>query len=976
MKRVLQVVSWLLLSAVVAQAQISGGAITGTLHDDQGGALADTTVVLTGVDFKIESTTDATGKFRFLNLAPGEYRLVATRAGFSDFVQKGIVVGVGATADLVGTMKLASVQESVTVAAGAPPSIADTRTTGTTTNVTRQYLENIPTSRDPFTLLRSVPGVLVDRVNVGGSENGQQSNPVSKGTRPFDATWTLDGVVVTDMVNTGASPIYFNHDNFEEVEITTAGQDIVQPTGGLGVNLVVRRGTNDFHGLMRGYISGNALEASNVSSELVARGVTSETADHTEKISDWGLDLGGPLVRDRLWFYGSYSQQDVQLVRTGQVGPIQHVCGPVPAVPALDCTSIRNPNLKINWQASLRDRVSFLYFDGDRIRDGRPPTVSGVTLPTNAPTALQNQRNAYANNPFHGLWKLEDSRTFGSSLFASGKVAYFNTGFELQPTGGMDMTSGRSLLTGISYGSVNSQVNLRPQWIAAADGAAFRTTGKISHDIKFGTGWRRVTAETDTVWPGNGFLAIENSPTDHRVRIFREGHGANRVESASLYLGDTMQLTRLTVEGGVRFDHQTGAALPSSAAANPVFPNLVPGVQFPGYNLPLAWNTWSPRAGVTYALTDSRHAILRASVSRYAGQMPTAVPALLNPSTSVGFRDYRWSDVNGDHLATPDEVLLNQFVTSGGGFNAANPTAVTSPNQLASDFRSPVTTSVVTGVDYEVRTNLVAQVRYSYTRSINTIGNTLTRVGVSPSDYSPAPDVVGTLPNTGLHYDIPTFALNNAALFNSGGGVVVGNWNGYWSDYHGVELGVVKRLSAGWMAHVAVSLNDAREHYTQQGLTDAFGNPTRTDTEPLVNGGQYAPSPGNDVFLNARWQVTAEGLYMLPKQIQIATSIFGRQGYPFAPYKQVVLGLADQVRVLLTPQVDTYRMPNVWETDLRIQRPFVVDRVRISLMADIFNLFNTNTVLLRIRNVDAPNYDAIEQEMSPRILRLGATIGF
>ena len=110
---------------------------------------------------------------------------------------------------------------------------------------------------------------------------------------------------------------------------------------------------------------------------------------------------------------------------------------------------------KVNWQASRRNRVSFLYFDGERIREGRAPVVQGIFFP--AATATHDQHNVYADNPFHGLWKVEDNRTFGSALFASAKLAYFNTGFQLDPVGGMDMTSGRSPLLGRSFGSVNRQ---------------------------------------------------------------------------------------------------------------------------------------------------------------------------------------------------------------------------------------------------------------------------------------------------------------------------------------------------------------------------------------------------------------------------------------------------------------------------------------------------------------------------------------
>src|SRR4029450_1295167 len=168
-------------------------------------------------------------------------------------------------------LKVAPVAETVTVLGVSP--IVDTRASGTATNFTASELNAIPTSRDPWALLRTVPGVMVDRVNIAGNETGQQSNFQSKGTRPQDAVWTMDGVVVTDMAAIGASPTYFNYDNFEEVRVSTAGQDLKQPTGGVGLNLVIKRGTNQFRGNARGYFTHDSLEGSNVPDELKSAGV-------------------------------------------------------------------------------------------------------------------------------------------------------------------------------------------------------------------------------------------------------------------------------------------------------------------------------------------------------------------------------------------------------------------------------------------------------------------------------------------------------------------------------------------------------------------------------------------------------------------------------------------------------------------------------------------------------------------------------
>ena len=299
-------------------------------------------------------------------------------------------------------MKVATVAETVTVSGASP--IVDTKATGTATNFTSDELQKIPTSRDPFALMRGVPGVLVDRVNIGGNETGQQSNFASKGTRPQDASWTLDGVEVTDMAATGASPTYFNYDNFEEIQVSTAGNDIKARTGGIGLNMVIKRGTNQFRGSVRGYFDNESMESSNVPDELKATGVTHETSDHNKQISDYGGELGGPIFRNKAWFYGSYSIQDVRLVR--RAGAL------------IDRTQLKNPNVKVNWQASKKDNISFLYLDGFKIKDGRSPGVSGILF--DAPTATYHQDNAYEDTPFHGLWKVADDHVFGTKLFVSG----------------------------------------------------------------------------------------------------------------------------------------------------------------------------------------------------------------------------------------------------------------------------------------------------------------------------------------------------------------------------------------------------------------------------------------------------------------------------------------------------------------------------------------------------------------------------
>ena len=966
--RKLTIIAMLLLgTALPAAAQTQDATVAGSVLDQQGGAIPGADVTLQGPDATLRFTTEPNGAFRFLYLQPGAYHLVAALANFQT-TTRDVVVDSGRQVVVNLTLKVASVSDTVAVVAPAP--MVDVQPIGTATTVTATELEKIPTSRDVFALVRIAPGALLDRVNVGGNETGQAPTIVSKGTRPQDTVWTLDGIVITDMAAAGQTPTYFNYDSFDEVRVSTSGQDIRQATGGVGINLITRRGTNAIHANARGYFTNDSLEASNVPAELQtgATPVTPATADHTTQISDYGFDVGGPILVDRAWFYGSYSTQDVRLYRRSSS--------------TVDKTLLRDPELKLNWQATRKDTLSFLFFNGSKIKDNRSPATAGIIF--DAPTATFHQDNAYTDNPLHGLWRVSNDHVVNGNLFVSANYAYYNTGNALTPEGGMDLLAGRSLVTGRSYGSTSESVNTRPQQTVNADAHAFVTLGGASHDIQFGSGFRRTDAWTLTEWPGNGILALENSATDLRAQVFREGYGGNRADYFNAYVGDTIGVGRVTVNVGLRFDHQDGKALPSSIAASKAFPQLIPGVDFAGYDSPFTWNTFSPRAGVAYALDASHKTIARLSVSRFAAQLSPTTIGGMNPASTAGSVTYRWVDANGDHLAQASEVNTAAALTTGGGFNTANPTAVTSANQIDPNLAAPRTSSVVAGIDRELRPNLALQLAYSYTRTTDLFGNLAAnitpRVGVTLADYSAGPVLTGTLPD-GSTYAVPTYIANAAKVIAGGLGFLTTTVPGYSTDYHGVEAVLVKRMSNRWMGHLSFGYNNAREHFsTPAGQYDTNGNPTRTVNEPLVDGGQFAPSSSassgsGTVYTNAKWQVNGSAMYVAPYAIEVAANVFGRQGYPFPLFRSQALG-GESLNVLVTPTIDYFRYDNVWNTDLRAAREFRLQPVSLRLVADVFNVFNANTVLVRNNNIASTAFNQIAQNQSPRILRLGVQVRF
>jgi hypothetical protein len=946
--------------APAAFAQVSTGNIYGKVTDESQAVLPGVTATLSGPFGTRVTTSDSQGEFRFLNVDHGTHKLVVTLAGFAG-VSRDVVVTVGQNVNIAYGLKVAPVEETVIVTDETP--VVDTRKLGTNTTISKAELAQMPSSRDPWALMRTIPGVLVDRVNVAGSESGQQSQFASKGADPKDAVWSIDGVVTTDMAAVGSSADYYSYDAFDEVNFSTGGNSSEIQTGGLGIGIVTKRGTNTFHGNASGYFTNDDLQSSNLPDELRGdpRLKGADNADHTEKITDMTFDLGGPIVKDKLWFYGSYGDNDIEIRNLLQT---------------LDKTTLKAYSAKLNWQATGSDMISVFWFQGGKIKTGRTGSSGALA---HLEGTLWNQGKAWPGSP-HGLSKVEWNHVFGPSFFLTAKAARYNTGFNLIPQGGLD--EDKFVVDNVrqeARGSALASFSLRPQDTLALDGSYFTPGFGGNHEIKFGVGYRAIDNSGETVYPGQRAQARFNA-TSTRARFFRDGLNATDATYLSAHLGDTFTRDRFTLNAGVRWDNQKSKKGPSTIVANPLVPQLLPALEFAGdADTTIEWNNISPRLGFTYALDDARKTVLRGSFARYAGQLPVGDAAWDN-ALGVSFLEYDWADRNGDEIVQLPEVDFSR-VRNSSNIDLTNPGGIgESPNQIASDYHANIDNEAVLGLDRELAPNLALSVAYTWRKSTDLTSTQLLSgtywynwIGVTRADYLPGEQFCQN------GYCATPFVLSEEAANRVTGGALLNNRDGYSRTYNGAELSLVKRLSNKWMGRVAFTFNDWKQHYEPQ----AIQQPNRTDLEPNEDSAMVLRSSGSGklFYQNAKWQVAANGLYMLPAGFEVAASVFGRQGYPNPIYLELDAGALDGgLRILADgTKIDDNRFPNLWNADLRLAKNIkfgAQGRSNLTLSAEVFNVLNSNTELKRIGDAGSDNFGRLDEILAPRIVRFGARFTF
>ncbi len=433
-------------------------------------------------------------------------------------------------------------------------------------------------------------------------------------------------------------------------------------------------------------------------------------------------------MKDRLWVWGSYGRQKVDLLTVSDVS---------------DFTDLKTGNVKLNAQIAANNSATGFALQSDKIKIGRN---AGPTRPQ--PTTWNQAK--FGPNPT--AWKVEDTHIFSSSFYLTGLYSKVNGGFELAPQGGTAFNGPTSYLDENSSWQNTFLLNQteRPQEQYKADASSFFNTGSLSHELKFGAGYREAEVISLTRWGGLGTLY--NGPqffnTSLNVLAFsRDGNPDVINEYNQAYLQDTLTVGNLTFNVGIRYDKQGGENVSNTISANPHLPGVLPSVNYRGGDIGFEWADVTPRLGLTYALGAERKTLLRASYSRFADQLGSGTASWLNTTRAPSYA-YFYSTSAGTPpgIIGLNEVDLETGVLFYSGNVNPNTGQLLQSNALDPDLSAPITDELLLGVEHALLPEFVVGLNFTYRKLSDLIESELPGVrqqrpllGGEPQLGRPAP---------------------------------------------------------------------------------------------------------------------------------------------------------------------------------------------------------------------------------------------
>jgi hypothetical protein len=951
---------WFLPTAAFAQGG-GGASITGVVRDTSGAVLPGVTVEASSpvlIEKMRAVATDGTGQYRIVDLRPGSYTIAFTLTGFNTVRREGIELTGSFTATVNAEMRVGSIEETITVTGESP--IVDVQTVGQERVLTKDVLDAVPAGRNHANFAILIPG-MNGTTDIGGSNNLNMSSLSVHGGSGTDQRVHIDGLPIGNAAGQGESSNFMpDMSSTQEITVNYSGASAEQAFGGVQINLVPREGSNNFSGTFFATGMNSSMQGDNYTPELQAAGL--RVPNSIKYLYDVNPGGGGPILKDKLWFYSAARWQSTMnylagLYENKNAGdPTKWTYEPDLSRQAVLPLKQENVNLRLTWQATSRHKFTAFADFQDRLWDqmsatrspesaqhydfpqNRVTTVSWTSplssrllLDVRASDLVQGWRDRYPQQGFTG--PLE----FGEPL-----AEVYRSLISVTEQGGS--------IPGLLYRGAGNASATQPfikvkGWIANTQASLSYVTG--AHAMKFGfidTWGDRNVNYNDTIY-NLRYRFRDGVPNQLTQQATPFGFVNSMDAEVGVYAQDKWTMKRLTLNLGARLDYFKMSFPEQHLGPGRLVPDR--NITFPAIDY-ISWKDLSPRLGAAYDLFGTGTTALKVNIARYVlGQRLTNdYTNFGNPVNALANLVPRsWTDVDRDY--TPDCDLLNPLangecgILSNVNFGKPIPTTTSDPAMLTGWGKRPDQWEFSAGVQHQLLPRVGVDLGY-FRRSygaFTVIDNRL----VAPSDYSPfsitAP-IDPRLPDGGGYvvgglYDLnpnKVGQVDNYFTLASNYGKQIDHWNG-------IDATVNARLRDGVL--LVGGLSTGRRTTDNCDVVTKIDNPSplychvqeafRTQVKLL---GSYTV-PKVDVQVSATFQ-SLPGPEIQANYIATNAMVLPSLGRPLSG------GAANVTVNIVEPGTMYGERANL--LDLRFAKIIRVDRTKTSVSLDLYNALNSSDV--------------------------------
>ncbi len=942
----------------VPRIAVAQSAIAGVVRDTTNAVLPGVTVEVSSpalIEKTRSTVTDQAGQYRVVDLRPGAYAVTFTLGGFSTVKREGIVLDANFTAPVNAELRLGDLAETITVSGESP--IVDVQNTQRREVVNRELLDSLPTGRDFQTIGNVLPGVTMGRFDVGGSSTAQSGTLIAFGSRGADFQLKIDGMHANNSFGEGwFNGIYHNEAAFQEMSYTVTGGNAENQAAGVSVNMIPRTGSNTFAYEFLGTYANNDFQGKNVDAALRARGFNPSSGG-LAKLWDANGNVGGPIIRDRLWFFTSGRHwgfaENVPNVFWKQSDPR---VVPPDAEQGSDDTKLKSADLRLTTQLGS-SRLTGSYSNGPRWRrhfgienrGGSPesfaqyPNDSSVTQ-VKITTSLNSKMLFEAG--FSRVWWYAVLEAQPGTRQATCFVAYnlCPAGTDYGDIRKRDLTLGWNYNAPTTFNSTFES----PRNSSMASWSYVTGGHNMKVGMMFDTGYRTIYTPMNNGGLQQQYrLGVADSVLLQTVPSLQD---TSIDAEVSVYVQDAWTMGRLTLNPGLRFESIKGSVRNQTAPAGRFLPARV-FTQADYVDVP-SFADVSPRFGAAYDLFGTGKTAIKANFGKYVQSFSSNLSDDYNPMG--GGTDTRtWRDLNGDDIAQENELGPST------NLNFGKPASVTRPDP---DLKRPYQLLYSAGVQHELLPGLSTSLNYYYRKYYQDlwVDNVLT----THADYTAIalPDPRGTGETVNIYSIAPTkLGVFDNVRYNS-------TENG--RQYHGVDLSFNARFKSGTQLQGGVTTGKLKEQICQVDDPNAlrFCDASYPFLSQFKLSGTYPLPLGfrlSGLYQNTPGTQSARDGANVGKDLNVVYSV----GRAIAP------GLTQTTVNTRLNAPGTVFLDRVQQVDFAVSRDFVMGRLRVRPQFDFFNALNSNAIT-QVNTAFGPSLLQPQSILNPRLIRMNVRVSF